>query len=381
MDHNDGFLQRTECFKSGTRFDNGIRCIQTGMGSSLQRYLHRRSLVPLRASGTYQLPRIDGSSFRSQGFLQQQEGRPHSFEIGQPNGSSIHKPHGRHSFLSAKQPCYRAVEVVPGTLTNPVSRTPARGGQLCGGCRVSDDSVLSGVAASQGCVLEPDTGCVSVRCRPVCNASELPTSSVCQLEVRSLCDRDRCASNHMDQMERLCFSPLCTDQQSAEESTRGEVINPPHSSSLGISTVVPSSVVSVSELPHSSSSTSQPPSGPVWPTSPPVIGRSALASRMDTIRGGYTAAGISEEAAQLLLSGWSKGTNTTYQSAWNKWVSWCISREIDPLSCPVQPFLDFLAGLHAEGLKYRTINTIRSAVSMTHNQIEGIPLDQHPWVS
>jgi len=102
---------------------------------------------------------------------------------------------------------------------------------------------------------------------------------------------------------------------------------------------------------------------------------------MDTIRGGYTAAGISEEAAQLLLSGWSKGTNTTYQSAWNKWVSWCISREIDPLSCPVQPFLDFLAGLHAEGLKYRTINTIRSAVSMTHNQIEGIPLDQHPWVS
>jgi len=102
---------------------------------------------------------------------------------------------------------------------------------------------------------------------------------------------------------------------------------------------------------------------------------------MDTIRGGYTAAGISEEAAQLLLSGWSKGTNTTYQSAWKKWVSWCISREIDPLSCPVQPFLDFLAGLHAEGLKYRTINTIRSAVFMTHNQIEGIPLGQHPWVS
>ena len=141
------------------------------------------------------------------------------------------------------------------------------------------------------------------------------------------------------------------------------------------------SVVPVSELTHSSSSTSQPLSRPIWSTSSPVTDRPASSSYMDTVRGGYAAAGISAETAQLLLSGWSKGTNTTYQSAWKKWVGWCISREIDPLSCPVQPFLDFLTGLHSEGLKYQTINTIRSAVSMTHNQIEGTPLGQHPWVS
>ena len=126
--------------------------------------------------------------------------------------------------------------------------------------------------------------------------------------------------------------------------------------------MVPGSVVPVSELPDSSSSTSQPLSRPVWSTSSPVTDRPAsfghmdtvrggytAAEPIDTVRGGYTAAGISAEAAQLLLSGWSKGTNTTYQSAWKKWVGWCISREIDPLSCPVQPFLDFLAGLHSEG--------------------------------
>ena len=37
--------------------------------------------------------------------------------------------------------------------------------------------------------------------------------------------------------------------------------------------------------------------------------------------------------------------------------------------------------LFSEGLQYRSINTIRSAVSMTHNQMEGVPLGQHPLVS
>ena len=47
---------------------------------------------------------------------------------------------------------------------------------------------------------------------------------------------------------------------------------------------------------------------------------------------GYSTEGISGEAAELLLSGWSKGTNTTYQSAWKKWASWCMQRKVDPLS-------------------------------------------------
>ena len=54
---------------------------------------------------------------------------------------------------------------------------------------------------------------------------------------------------------------------------------------------------------------------------------------------------------------------------------------MDPLSCSVHPFLDFLAGLFSEGLQYRSINTIHSAVSMTHYQVDVVPLGQHPLVS
>ena len=83
----------------------------------------------------------------------------------------------------------------------------------------------------------------------------------------------------------------------------------------------------------------------------------------------------------MLEAGWSKGTNTTYQSAWKRWHGWCSRREINPISCTVQPFLEFLTSLFKEGLRYRTINTIRSAISMTHDHIEGIPMGQHPLVT
>ena len=38
----------------------------------------------------------------------------------------------------------------------------------------------------------------------------------------------------------------------------------------------------------------------------------------------------------------------------------------------------FLADLYEQGLQYHTINTIRSAVSMTHNTIGNTPIGQHP---
>ena len=43
--------------------------------------------------------------------------------------------------------------------------------------------------------------------------------------------------------------------------------------------------------------------------------------------------------------------------------------------------LDFLGSLFSEGLQYRSINTIRSAVSVTHPHISGSPIGQHALVT
>ena len=53
----------------------------------------------------------------------------------------------------------------------------------------------------------------------------------------------------------------------------------------------------------------------------------------------------------------------------------------DPLSAPVSLILEFVFEQFNMGKQYRTINTIRSAISMTHDEIDGTRVGQHPLVS
>ena len=75
------------------------------------------------------------------------------------------------------------------------------------------------------------------------------------------------------------------------------------------------------------------------------------ASCLETIRETHLAERISERASALIWSGWSKGTNTAYQSGWS---IWCAKRQIDPISGDVQHFLEFLAGLYHQRLQHRS---------------------------
>ena len=88
------------------------------------------------------------------------------------------------------------------------------------------------------------------------------------------------------------------------------------------------------------------------------MSKQAKISRLESLRLQHTATGISKETSELLLAGWSKGTNTAYQSGWKRWSGWCQRREVDPISSGVQPFLDFITSLFQEGLQYRSINLI-----------------------
>ena len=40
--------------------------------------------------------------------------------------------------------------------------------------------------------------------------------------------------------------------------------------------------------------------------------------------------GISEKAEKLITNARRQGTQARYEAAWNKWVSWCTQRQIDP---------------------------------------------------
>jgi hypothetical protein len=84
---------------------------------------------------------------------------------------------------------------------------------------------------------------------------------------------------------------------------------------------------------------------------------------METLSQRYEAAEISESTRSILLAAWRKNSTPTYSSAWNKWVSWCHQREINPLSTRLSSILEFLKDQFEEGKAYRTINVYRSTLS------------------
>ncbi len=103
-------------------------------------------------------------------------------------------------------------------------------------------------------------------------------------------------------------------------------------------------------------------------------------SRVACIQQSLSSEGICSDTAKLILAAWRPGTNAVYNSAWKKWHSWCMEREVDPFRPALANITSFLAYAFNQGLEYRTINTYRSALSGVLPPIEGFAVGQHPLV-
>jgi hypothetical protein len=90
---------------------------------------------------------------------------------------------------------------------------------------------------------------------------------------------------------------------------------------------------------------------------------------------------FSESTRNILLAAWRKNTSSAYSSAWNKWVSWCDRRKVNPLSAPLSAILEFLKDLFEEGKEYRTLNVYRSTLSTLLPETDSFTVGSHPLVS
>ena len=228
-------------------------------------------------------------------------------------------------------------------------------------------------------VSETEVG--TLRCGPLCNTPQPSARSVCVLEARPVCHRNRCAPDDLVQYSGVRVSPVLLDRKVPSQAEGRPSDHPLDCSNLATPVMVPQPARSTGPDAHPSPDIEGPSQGPIRADTPPHVNSVSTAGRMQGVRDRLTATGISQQASTLITAGWSKGTNSAYQSAWSKWHDWCIQRHLDPFSTSVSSFANFLASLYANGLQYRTINTVRSAVSVTHGHVEGIPLGQHPVVS
>ena len=108
---------------------------------------------------------------------------------------------------------------------------------------------------------------------------------------------------------------------------------------------------------------------------------SPSSDRVSNLQQYYQTEGFPGQVTKLLLSATRSSTRKAYQSAWSCWSRWCAKGKIYPVSAPLSKILEFLAIAFSDGLAYRSINVLRSALSSTHSRIDNFLVGQHPPVT
>jgi len=99
-----------------------------------------------------------------------------------------------------------------------------------------------------------------------------------------------------------------------------------------------------------------------------AIGETSLAqencvSCMSDIRRKLSEQGHSNLTIDIILASWRDSTKSQYQSSLNKWLDFCIKKDVDIISPSVAEAMAFLTFLYESNLSYSSINTARSALS------------------
>ena len=90
---------------------------------------------------------------------------------------------------------------------------------------------------------------------------------------------------------------------------------------------------------------------------------------------------VSDASFQLISSGWRPSTETRYDAVWRCFKDFLSARGILLLSVDLRTISDYLSGLHAQGLAYRTIVLHRSVLSATLPPLDGHEIGHHPIIS
>ncbi|XP_056409862.1 uncharacterized protein LOC130334535 [Hyla sarda] len=210
--------------------------------------------------------------------------------------------------------------------------------------------------------------------------SELPNTTIFQLETRSRGSGGRCFPPILASTNTLCLSSFQSYSSSSSSNFATEVNYGPHHTLVAHSIMVPSTSTSLNRLPPDSSVLSRSSPRSSWQFPPSDLVRSTHPYCLANIGNSGTTSSFSFTTRELLSDAWAPGTRSAYRSAWKVWVRWCSQRDLDPLQASVSDILNFLSASFDSGKAYRTINLYRSAISATHPLIDFIPAGKHPLV-
>ena len=365
----------------GFNGDN-IGCISKGLGSSLSRENNRRVVVDRGGLFPYQSARIESSLPGPSMFPEGDSVDTCLNEAGQSDSHSILESNGGTILFPPLPAGDRHMELVPRTPDYTPCRVPTWYREYQGRLGIEAPSQqqqletmpisIRGIELPNGTALH----------RFVCIQNQLPITGLLQLETRSRSQDGGRIFNFMGQGNTLLISSILPDWQSfVEDQQRGSRLCMPGSASMAISDLVSSVTGHINGPTNTTPNRRLLTPEPRSETTSPPAGRELVPDRLAYLRQHFEMQGLSPRAAELLIESWRGNTNDAYNTAWRKWLCWCTERDINPISTSVINIMQFLVDQFDTGLQYRTINTLRSAISTTHPDIEGSPVGSHPLVS
>ena len=352
--------------------NDSIRCLQFGVGSSEQWGRHQGNLDKGGIQSSYQLQRATGSIFCSANIHQRAAKCPCVDSNRQYNNHCLYQQNGGCQKVSLRSLCKTPLGLVSTKENHPEGRTHSGLPQHNSRQRVSHQTGFFRLAPEPTILSDANAGFESMYDRSFCKQNQSPASQVLQLQNRPRGGGNRCPNTTMGRGDRVRLSPVqLSSQMPTESNPRGRNNNSSMPSLANTAMVCPT---------HSHSHDCGSLNRTTGAGTPTGKQQNPFASRLEGIRQGLLAKGLSGQASNIVLAAQRTSTQNQYKSCWSKWVGWCDKQQINPIQPSIPNVVNFLPERFQAGLQYSTLNSYRSAISFTIPQVEGSPVGQHPSV-
>ena len=356
------------------------RCLKEGLGGGVQPLNSPGVMESGGGTGTHQCARTQGSRVGAEVFHKELSRGSCTPEAGQQHSCSPDNKDGHNQVDSPIGGNQTDVALRTAERDHPYCRTSTRRKECHRRLSESGISGLQQLDPGQISVPTDSESLGTTRSGSFCGQTQSPAKKLHELEARSGFHPDRCLPDKLAEPEGVCIPPILSNRPQSSKDPERQSNSSLDNPNLAEPSVVSNTAGDVNSSPNTTSIHGKSPDKSQRRDSSSTRKPNPPASGLDGFRSKLLREGFSRGSAELLLQSWRPGTQSTYNTPWNKWSSWCEERSINPFSTTVANIGNFLAELFDQGLEYRTLNVYRSAVSAFHVNIDNTPIGSHPLI-
>ncbi len=352
--------------------------INDGLGSGLRRQTGERGMdrrVPLLA---HKLPGTQGCLPGFDVFSPRPRGASYHSQDGQHGGCVPHKPSGRFTVAHPGQACAPSSPLVP--VQVPVLEGSSRSGDTEPRGRLSvKTETQAGRMDVEPSDNIPDLGSVwQSGSGPLCISRVIPVPALVLPEFPDDYGH-RCLRPPVAECHAIRVSANKADSGSTMQSKGEQCPSPSHSPILALPDLVlrvNSPLVSVPLGDSDQAGLTVP--APEQDLASPTRALEVVGMAHSGPRAGMDVLPV--EVQETIASARAPATRRLYSSKWGVFESWCLTRAIDPVNCPVGPVLEFLQERMTAGVAATTLRVYVAAIA-ARRELDEIPLGRHRLVS